>query len=176
MILHKLFPKRKAWIFRVLSICLGIFLVFRVQAQSEKTFENLPARDESGQSTYFNVVKGEIVTQEETWHLAFNRTSIEAKGQYSLVEVAFSEVKIIPEDIDLQKGTIKSWYEYDPSIHLVTTLANQTYLVYLEEEEQWLKFAIKSYYKNAPAVPMAEAEPGFYTFQYALSKKNSKKF
>lgn len=160
-----------------------------------QTITNLHAPQESdfttnpptvtGDYVKFSFTTGGTVTG-DNWDIAFRGTTIlinggEATaddqpnrtgngGAYTNVETTFNEVtevnpSLFNEDTITGGLAINSWYDYNPTTHMITPTAGKI-LVIKTHDGKYAKIEILSYYENSQ--PNAEADNfQYYTFKYA---------
>ena len=158
--------------------CLSAVQIANFQGDIQY-YKNLNARQDDGSTTYFSLSKNEIVNASEDWDISFNRTSIVFKGEYAILDEAFEQINELSDNQSFtnDQREIKEWYEYDHSTHIIFTIPHKTFILKSKDEAQYTKLQIMSYYKNAPKEPQSDEDaPGFYTFRFQHTQKNSKVF
>ena len=152
-----------------LAFCLAILLavvnIFCVRAADIQYIKNLNA---SATTVYFNFENGTETTGDRLWTISFNRTSIEANTGTSIqvVDQSFEQLIAAPKagyEAALEKGSGKSWYEYDMLSHSITPLTQKTIVVKLPSGK-YAKIEIQNYYKDG------KGDSGYYTFRYEFIK------
>ncbi|MCC5943323.1 MAG: HmuY family protein [Bernardetiaceae bacterium] len=143
---------------------------------------------------YFNLAKGEVVSEDETWDIAIKGLAIRVNGGTSgegdaaaaVVSGIFEELMEVPAgtefaqdnapNLAIPMGSGNGWYSYNPQSHIVSPIAGRIILV-RTHEGKFTKLEILSYYKGAPAEPDAfRDQSATYTFRYVHQPNGSERF
>ncbi len=163
-----------------------------------KQAKNIPAPQTGGRGapvggefTKFDLEKGEVTVDEDTWDIAFRSTTIAVNGgeatgtndepdrksnaSIAIVNKEFSEVLTASELTFIQDssktsfaiptGSDSGWYNYaGPPTHLIAPLAGKTFVV-KTSEGNYAKIEFLSYYKDGDT----KNDSRYYSFNYALN-------
>lgn len=155
-----------------------------------------------GDFAKFSFSQNKTVT-DDSWDIAFRGTTIivnggakisatdtgepERKGQgaVSIVSGTFANVTVFPaaatfaQDQDkvyaIPTGSGNGWYDYNGSTNIISPRAGKVFVV-KTHDGKYAKFEILSYYKDAPAAPVATSEARYYTFNFAYQANSTTTF
>lgn len=155
-----------------------------------------------GDFAKFSFSQNKTVT-DDSWDIAFRGTTIivnggakisttdtgepERKGQgaVSIVSGTFASVTAFPaagtfvQDKDkvyaIPTGSGNGWYDYNASTNIISPRAGKVFVV-KTHDGKYAKFEILSYYKDAPASPVATSEARYYTFNFAYQANSTTSF
>lgn len=136
---------------------------------------------------YFNFQLGEVVSESETWDLAFKGTTIISNGGVSgtadvavamLENTEFESLNNIPseatfradteERLAIASGSGNGWYNYNSQTNLISPIPGRIFIVRTTSGDL-VKVEFLSYYQGNP--PLNEVNPfatpsAYYTFRY----------
>lgn len=141
---------------------------------------------------YFSLSEKRVVTEDESWDVAFKGTTIRtntAKNvSAALVDGIFQEINEIPAtatfatdtetSLAIPTGSGNGWYSYNPTTHAIKPIPGKVILLQTTSGN-YAKMEILSYYKGNPSdeeLDPLTAEGATYTFQYVLQPNGTTKF
>lgn len=141
---------------------------------------------------YFSLSEKRVVTEDESWDVAFKGTNIRtntAKNvSAALVDGIFQEINEIPAtatfatdtetSLAIPTGSGNGWYSYNPTTHAIKPIPGKVILLQTTSGN-YAKMEILSYYKGNPSdeeLDPLTAEGATYTFQYVLQPNGTTKF
>jgi hypothetical protein len=155
-----------------------------------------------GEFTKFSFSENKIVTG-DNWDIAFRGTAIivnggakfnasdageparTGSGSVSIVSGTFASVTAFPEAATFKQdastvyaiptGSGNGWYNYNSTTSIISPIAGKVFVV-KTHDGKYAKFEILSYYKGAPAIPDANSEYRFYTFNFAYQANSTTTF
>lgn len=151
--------------FYPLIMLWGVMNIYCVWSSHTQSVKNLNA---STTTAYFNLETNAVSSADKAWTLSFNRTSIENHSNLTIqvVDQSFDLLLEAPKSgytAALEKGSGKSWYEYDMLSHSITPLTKKTIVIKFPSGK-YAKIEIQNYYKDG------NGDSGYYTFRYEFIK------
>ena len=151
--------------------------------------QNPPAVTEVKPFNYFSFSSGSLVTENDSWDIAFKGTTIITNSGVSgsgtaaavIKEGTFADITQAPADTEFKEDTNTSlaipngsgngWYNYNPSTHAIIPIPGKIIIV-KTNDGNYAKVEIISYYKDAPS-DLTGAESPYYTFNYMYQTDGS---
>jgi len=148
--------------------------------------------------TFYSLENNQVVAATDSattkWDIAFRSTNIITNGGASgpgtggaFVQKAatFDTYKTIPADsafkVDaattfaITTGSGNGWYNYDFATNIISPIPGNI-LVIRTASGKYAKVEILSYYKDAPASPLATSTARYYTFRFVYQANGTKTF
>lgn len=137
-----------------------------------------PVVTEEKPYNYFSFEEAGLVTETDSWDIAFKGTKIITNSGVSgdgaaatvIVNGTFAEITEAPEDSEFKQdtdaelaipsGSGNGWYNYDYTTHSITPIAGKI-IVVKTNDGKYAKMEIVSYYKDVTG-----SETPYYTFNY----------
>ncbi len=152
----------------------------------------------SGEFTKFSFSANAVVTNDQ-WDVAFRGTSIVINGgtaiglaneptrtgnaSVSMVSSTLDALKAIPAASTFKQdaantyaiptGSGNGWYNYNPTNHMISPVPGKIFVV-KTHDGKYVKFAIISFYKDAPASPdPLTTASNYYSLRFVMTSQSS---
>lgn len=160
--------------------------------------QNISAEGAGNHYAFYSIERNEAVALADSnttkWDIGVRSTNIiinggtsgpGAGGAYVQKATTFDNFKTIPADsvfrVDasaafaIPTGSGNGWYNYDFSNNIISPIPGNI-IVVRTASGKYAKVEILSYYKDAPATPIATSVSRFYTFRFVYQSNGTKTF
>ena len=147
---------------------------------------------EENEFVYFSFDNEGVVTENDSWDIAFKGTTIivnagvNGNTQAGAVVLigTFADITEVPNNVEFKvdtdvlnaipTGSGNGWYNYDSATHGVSPIPGRIILI-KTHDGKYAKMEILSYYKDLTSTPTPE-DFAYYTFNYVYQNSGSTEF